>query len=108
MCVTFLFVSFLLLECFFKVFGRCWDQTVHFWCINIVRHGTLLYITPGHIPYCTEHDASVQRLNGHMDALPTNAALGSTDLLSEDNSAPLDRLNTLINVLKPKYYHTDE
>ena len=23
------FVLFLLLECFFKVFGRCWDQTVH-------------------------------------------------------------------------------
>ena len=25
-----------------------------------------------------------------------------------DDSTPLDRLNTLINVLKPKYYHTDE
>ena len=43
-----------------------------------------------------------------MDALRTNTALGPTDSLSEDDSTPLDRLNTLINVLKPKYYHTDE
>ena len=68
-------------------------------CINIVRHGTRLYITLERIPYCTEHDASVQRLNDHMDTLRTNTALGPADSLSEDDSTPLDRLNTLENVL---------
>ena len=77
-------------------------------CINIVGHGTLLHITPERIPYCTEHDASVQRLNDHMDALRTNTALGPTDSLPEDASTPLERLNTLINALKSKYYHTAE
>ena len=43
-----------------------------------------------------------------MDALRTNTALGPTDSLFEDDSTPLERLNTLINALKPKYYHTDE
>ena len=117
MCVTFLFDPFCIASVARMLLQGSWTMlgsdcsfllTSKHECINIVRHRTLLYITPERIPYCTEHDASVQRLNDHMDALRANTALGPADSLSEDDSTTLDRLNALINVLKSKYYHTDE
>ena len=56
-------VAPLLLQGFWPMLGSdcSFLLTPNHECIDI---GTLLYITPERIPYCTEHDASVQAYKG--------------------------------------------
>ena len=72
--------------------------------VDITRHGRLLYLTPEIVPYHTDMKEVEQRLDQYMSTLDID--MSKVPELPTGVDA-VEQLKTLINALKPTYYHTD-
>ena len=72
--------------------------------IDITRHGTLLYLTPDFVPYHSDMKIAEEEMDQYMNTLDID--MSKIPELPTGVDA-VGQLKTLINALKPAYYHTD-
>ena len=72
--------------------------------IDITRHGTLLYLTPDFVPYHPDMKIIEEELDQYMSTLDIDMSKVPEPPTGVD---AVEQLKTLINTLKPMYYHTD-
>ena len=72
--------------------------------IDITRHGTLLYLTPDFVPYHSDMKIAEEEMDQYMNTLDID--MSKIPGLPTGVDA-VEQLKTLINALKPTYYHTD-
>ena len=72
--------------------------------IDITRHGKLLYLTPDFVPYHPDMKIIEEEFDLYMGTLDID--MSKVPELPSGVDA-VEQLKTLINFLKPTYYHTD-
>ena len=72
--------------------------------VDIARHGTLLYPTPDIVPYHPDMKIVEEQLDQYMSTLDID--MTNIPELPTGVDA-VEQLKSLINPLKPTYYHTD-
>ena len=72
--------------------------------VDITRHGTLLYLTPDIVPYHPDMKIVEEQLDRYMSTLDID--MSKVPKLPTGADA-VEQLKSLINALKPTYYHTD-
>ncbi len=72
--------------------------------IDIIRHGTLLYLTPDFLPYRPDMKTIEEELDQYMNTLDID--MSKVPELPTGVDA-VEQLKSLINALNPMYYHTD-
>ena len=72
--------------------------------IDITRHGTLLFLTPDFVPYHPDMKMVEEELDQYMSTLDIDMSKAPELPTGVD---VVEQPKTLINALKPTYYHTD-
>ena len=102
-------VARLLLQNYCAVLGKDYMKLVtpQEETIPVTRHGTLLYLTPSMVPYDTEQLTHCeQALEEYVNTLDVD--LNAVDIPAMDpETDAVEQLKTLINVVQPRYFHTD-